>query len=191
MSLPTDPAERHRAIAGRFSALTHAVSDWDAPSPVPEWRARDVVGHLVDWIDGFLASSSEVRLPATPSWVDDPVGAWAARAAGVQALLDDESTARLRFHNPHIGELAVPDAVDRFYTVDVFMHSWDLARASGQDDTLDPELATEMLAGMLPIDALLRASGQYGPAVPVSDDASAGDRLMAFVGRDPAWRPPA
>jgi hypothetical protein len=48
-----------------------------------------------------------------------------------------------------------------------------------------------MLAGLQPIDQLLRDSGQYGPRMPVADDASAVDRLMAFIGRDPDWRPPA
>jgi hypothetical protein len=36
---------------------------------------------------------------------------------------------------------------------------------------------------------MLRDSGQYGPAVPVPDDAPVADRLMGFVGRDPAWQP--
>jgi uncharacterized protein (TIGR03086 family) len=69
------------------------------------------------------------------------------------------------------------------------MHSWDLARATGQQPDLDEDEADRMLAGMRPIEAMLRDSGQYGPAVPVHDDASAVDRLMGFVGRDPAWRP--
>ena len=42
---------------------------------------------------------------------------------------------------------------------------------------------------MQPIDAMLRASGQYGPQVPVADDAPVQDRLIGFIGRDPAWRP--
>ena len=42
---------------------------------------------------------------------------------------------------------------------------------------------------MQPIDELLRTSGQYGPRVPVPDDAPAQDRMLGFIGRDPAWRP--
>jgi hypothetical protein len=41
---------------------------------------------------------------------------------------------------------------------------------------------------MEPLDEMLRASGQYGPKVEVAADASAVDRLMGFIGRDPlAW----
>jgi hypothetical protein len=42
---------------------------------------------------------------------------------------------------------------------------------------------------MQPLDELLRTSGQYGPRVPVPEHARAQDQLVAFIGRDPAWRP--
>ena len=79
--------------------------------------------------------------------------------------------------------------MDRFYTADVFMHSWDLARAGGRTPQLDEDFAAQMLQGMRPIEAMLRESGQYGPAVAVPVDAPAVDQLMGFVGRDPGWRP--
>jgi uncharacterized protein (TIGR03086 family) len=81
-------------------------------------------------------------------------------------------------------------AIDRFYTSDVFMHTWDLARATGQDDTLDPDLCAELLSGMQPMEDLIRGSGQFGPAVPVADDADPQTRLIGFIGRDPAWVAP-
>jgi hypothetical protein len=64
------------------------------------------------------------------------------------------------------------------------MHSWDLARATGQDDTLDPERCAMMLEGMQPFDDALRASGQYGRRVEVDADADPQTRLLAFIGRD-------
>jgi hypothetical protein len=48
-------------------------------------------------------------------------------------------------------------------------------------------MCAEMLRGMEPIDDLLRSSGQYGPAVPVADDADVQTRLIGFIGRDPGW----
>lgn len=47
-----------------------------------------------------------------------------------------------------------------------------------------------MLSGMEPLEELMRGSGQYGPAVPVSVDADPQTRLLGFIGRDPAWAPP-
>ena len=65
------------------------------------------------------------------------------------------------------------------------IHTWDLARATGQDETIDPEMAVGMLAGMEPIDEMLRGSGHYGPRVTVAEDADVATRLIAFTGRQP------
>jgi uncharacterized protein (TIGR03086 family) len=182
------PAARHRAHAATFTGLVDGTKDWGAPAPVAGWAARDVVDHLVTWLPGFLAGDGVV-LPQGPSVDDDPVAAWHHHAEAVQAALDDPATAERSFVNRHVGELPLADAIDRFYTTDVFMHAWDLARASGQPVALDEHECAAMLEGMLPLDDLLRSSGQYGPRVPVPDDASAMDRLVGFIGRDPAWRP--
>ena len=189
--LQSDPAEFYRRVAGAFTARVEGTADWDAPAPVTGWRARDVVGHLVEWFPGFLASGAGITLRPGPSVADDPVGAWRAHSDQVQALLEDPATADRVLSNPHIGELPLGPAVSQFYTADVFMHTWDLARATGQDETLDPALCAELLAGMEPMDELLRSSGQYGPRVPVPDDADVQTRLLAFIGRDPlGWRAP-
>lgn len=177
--IPTDPAARHAAITAGFTAVARRVTDWAAPTPVPEWAALDVVQHLVDWSTGFLAAGG-VDLPPNPA--TDPVARWQAHAASVQALLDGPS-AEQEFSHPMAGTHRLAAAIDNFYTSDVFMHTWDLARASGQPPELDADEAERLLAGMRPLDAMLRSSGQYGPAQPVADDAPAPERLMAFVGR--------
>jgi uncharacterized protein (TIGR03086 family) len=183
------PAERHREIGRVFTDRVRGVRSWDAPAPVAGWTARDVVGHLVDWLPSFLAAGSSVRLPAVPSVDDDPIGAWRAHVDAVQALLDDPATAELTLSNRHIGQLPLDRAIDQFYTSDVFMHTWDLARATGQDDRLDPEFCAVLLAGMEPMEDVIRSSGQYGPRVPVKDDADTQAKLFAFIGRDPQWTP--
>ncbi|MET0766628.1 MAG: TIGR03086 family metal-binding protein [Aeromicrobium sp.] len=181
------PAEAHRRIAGVFTERVDGVRDWDVPSPVQGWVARDVVDHLVTWLPGFLAGGG-VTLPRGPVVADDPVAAWRHHAAAVQELLESPR-ADEGFTHPHAGTRVLKDVVNDFYVADVFMHTWDLARATGQDDTLDPEFCETLLTGMIPVEGMLRASGQYGPAVPVSDDAPVQDRLVGFIGRDPAWRP--
>ena len=189
MALSERPAERHRQIAATFTDKVQGTADWDAPAPVEGWTARDVVGHLVEWLPSFLAGGSSVRLPAVPSVDDDPIGAWQAHVDAVQALLDNPATAELTLSNRHIGQLALDRAIDQFYTSDVFMHTWDLARATGQYDRLDPEFCALLLAGMEPMEAVIRSSGQYGPKVPVKDDADTQAKMLAFIGRDPQWTP--
>ena len=65
------------------------------------------------------------------------------------------------------------------------VHTWDLARATGLDETLDPEMVHDMLVNMEPLDDMLRASGQYGPKVAVAAGADEQTRLIAFTGRRP------
>lgn len=181
------PADEHRAIAGGFTDRVRGVRPdaWDNPAPCEGWVACDVVRHLVEWFPAFLRSGAGVELPTGPSVDDDPVAAWTVHNDGVQALLDDEATARKTLVNKHIGELPLDVAIDRFYTSDVFMHTWDLARATGQDERLDPDKCAQLLDGMLPLDDVLRGSGQYGPRVEVPDDADVQTRLLAFIGRQP------
>lgn len=184
-------ADEHRRVAGTFTDRVRGVpaGSWDNPAPVDGWLARDVVRHLVEWFPPFLKGGTGIDLPAGPSVDQDPVAAWTVHCDAVQALLDDPGTAGLAFSNPHTGAMPLPTAVERFYTADVFMHTWDLARATGQDETLDGDKCAQMLAGMLPLEEMIRSSGQYGPRVPVPADADAQTRLLGFIGRDPLGRP--
>jgi uncharacterized protein (TIGR03086 family) len=182
------PARRHQLIADDFAQRVHGVQDWSAAAPVSGWTATDVVAHLVEWLRGFVASGSDVRLPDVPSPAEQPAAAWDAHQRAVQEVLDDPASASSEFANPHTGSMPLAQAIDRFYTSDVFMHTWDLARATSQDDTLDPELCAVLLDGMEPIEELIRSSGQYGPRVPVPDDADPQTRMLGFIGRDPNWQ---
>ncbi|MBF4766160.1 TIGR03086 family protein [Nocardioides agariphilus] len=187
MAIPTDPIERHRAIANGFTARAESVTDWDSPTPVAEWTTRDVVGHLVEWFPSFLEHGTGIRLPSVPDPHEDPVGAWRQHAANVQAVLDDPDSADRVLTDQHTGEVPLLEAIDRFYTSDVFMHTWDLARGAGLDDRLDADECAQLLAGMEPIADVLAGSGQYGERVPVPDDADAQTRMLGLIGRDPDW----
>lgn len=181
------PADEHRRVAAAFTATVEGAAPdaWDNVAPVEGWLARDVVRHLVEWFPAFLEGSTGITLPTGPSVDDDPLGAWRAQTDAVQALLDDPATAEREHDLPHIGTMRLEQAVGMVYTGDVFLHRWDLARATGQDETLDPNKCAEMLEGMLPMDDVLRQSGQYGPRVVVPDDADVQTKLLAFIGRTP------
>jgi uncharacterized protein (TIGR03086 family) len=183
----SEAADEHRRIARDFTTTVEGVAPdaWDQPAPVEGWVARDVVRHLVEWFPAFLRGGTGITLPAGPSVDDDPAGAWRTQSDAVQALLDDAATASREHDLPHIGRMQLGTAIDMIYTSDVFMHRWDLARATAQDDTLDPDKCAAMLEGMLPMDEALRQSGHYGPRVEVPDDADVQTKLLAFIGRTP------
>ena len=181
------PADTHRRVAAAFTATVEGVAPgaWERPAPPEGWVARDVVRHLVEWFPAFLAGATGISLPAGPSVDDDPVGAWRAQTEAVQGLLDDPAVAERVHDLPHLGTMPLGQAIDMIYTGDVFLHRWDLARATGQDEALDAETCAAMLEGMLPMDEVLRSSGHYGPRVQVPEDADPQTKLLAFIGRQP------
>jgi uncharacterized protein (TIGR03086 family) len=189
MALSDRPAERHRAVGGAFTDRVRGTRAWDVPSPVAAWAARDIVRHLTQWFPGFLAAGTGIELPTGPTVDEDPVAAWQNQYDAVQAVLDDPATPDRVLVNPHVGEVPLDRAIDRFYTADVFMHTWDLARATGQDDRLDPDFCADLLAGMRQMEEVIRSSGQYGAGVSVADDADPQTKLLGFIGRDPFWTP--
>lgn len=182
---------RYRSAADTFTERVHGTRDWDVPTPVAEWRARDVVAHLTTWLPALVAAGSPVRFDPAPVAEEDPVGAWAATDAQVRALLEDPATTLVTFSHEHIGTLPLPELLDGFFTSDVVFHTWDLARATGQDDRLDEPYLAAALDGMSAQEELIRASGQFGEQQPVPGDATVQDRFFAFIGRDPRWAPPA
>lgn len=184
-------AERYASAADTFTATVAGTRDWDAPTPVAEWRARDVVGHLTTWLPALVSSGSPVTFEPVPSADEDPAGAWAATDTQVRALLEDPASQEITFAHEHIGELPLPAMLDQFFTSDVVFHTWDLARATGQDDRLDEDFIAGALEGMSGQAEMIRASGQFGEQQPVPADASVQDRFLAFIGRDPRWSPPA
>jgi uncharacterized protein (TIGR03086 family) len=179
-------AQEHAEVAAGFTRRVVGAQqeDWDRAAPVEGWTARDVVGHLVTWFPAFLEAGG-VTLPSAPSAAADPVAAWQAHSDAVQALLEDPASADVVLRHPYVGEVPLPLAVDRFYTPDVFMHTWDLARATGQDETLDPARCERLFHGLESMGDALRVGGQYGEPVPVPDDADWQTRLLGLIGRDP------
>ena len=93
--------------------------------------------------------------------------------------------AAAREHELRPGRFSFEDAVDMFITGDVLLHTWDLARATGQDESLDADEVHRMFVGMEPFDDVLRSSGHYGPRVEVPADADEQTKLIAFTGRRP------
>lgn len=181
-------AERYRKIAGQFTRTAQSVPDgaWDREAPCEGWVARDVVGHMVGWMPDLVLVPAGLGVPTQPDVDLDPAGAWLAMSDAIQAALDDPDVAASRI-DIRPGRFALEDAVANFCIGDVLVHTWDLARATGLDETLDADEVHRMAESMQPIDDLLRTSGHYGPRVQVPDDADEQTRLIAFTGRDPGF----
>ena len=179
-------AERWTRLAAGLTERVEGVQPggWDAAAPPEGWVARDVVRHLVEWMPGLFLGSAGLPVPDGPSVDEDPAGAWRALDRAVCTALSSPSTATLPT-DTRAGRMTLEELVAMTGLFDLLVHTWDLARATGQDERLPADEVHDALVAMEPWDAALRGSGQYGPRVPVPDDADEQTRLLAFTGRQP------
>lgn len=181
----TEIADRYRRLAESFTGKVAAVprDRWSAPSPCAGWTARDVVRHVVETESMFLGfverSAGEV-----PSVDDDPVAAWSTVRDVVQAGLDDPELAAAGFQG-FAGPTTFEAATDQFLCMDLLVHGWDLARAAGLDERLDPDEVRRVRADSEAFGDMLRSDGVCGPEVQLTGAASEQDRLLAYLGRQP------
>lgn len=187
MSAQLGVADDWGRIATTFGDRVDGVTadQWDDPTPCDGWVTRDIVGHLVDWVPPFLREGAGVELTSGPPVADDPAGAWHELDRQLREVLADPDLGERRFSHPMAGDHPLDVAIARFVLSDVLIHTWDLARATGQDETLDAQLVSANLAGMQGMGDVLVASGHYQPAVEVAADADEQTRLIALTGRRP------
>jgi uncharacterized protein (TIGR03086 family) len=177
-------ADRYRTNAAAFSDKVAAVpaDQWDVPTPCPEWTARELVQHVVDTQGMFLGFIGE-DAPDAPSVGDDPEAAIRTATGAVQAALDDERATQ-EFEG-FFGTSTFEAAVDRFLATDLTVHGWDLARATGQDETIRSEEIPRVRSVAESFGDAIRSPGAFGPAVDAPEGADDQARLLAFLGRRP------
>ena len=173
--------QAHREFGGRLSEVT----DWDAPTPDAEWNIRDLVTHVVQeqqWVPHLLAGSTVTDAKRRIQPLGEDLRAeWRlyslAATAAWDAVVPDALVSLSYDTVPVIDYL-------REQVSDVAIHSWDLARAVGADETLDEGLVEGVWTVFEPQRDALSASGLFAVPVPLPEDAPLQLRLLALTGRD-------
>lgn len=171
-----DVADLHLAVCRRFGkAVAAANGKWDRPSPCDAWDARGVLEHVIGFHDVLLLRPLGLK-PDRPR--DDPRARWQLTYDSLAEALGTGGATQLDAYR------LMPNL-----TRDVLVHTWDLARATGADDGLDPAWC-ELFCAALPEDPqALVASGMFSTPVRVNDHIDVQARLLARLGRNPQWRP--
>ena len=158
------------------------------PTPCRDWDVRLLLNHIIGGNHMFAEVARGGRVDASGEMEDytrpDPGSNYIASADAVLAAWAEPGAMQRRCHMP-FGDIPAPAAVS-IHFLDIVVHGWDLARATGQDTTIEPDLAAEALdisQGLLSPE--LRETGVFGPEVPISADDPLHDRLVAFMGRRP------
>lgn len=166
------------------------------PTPCPDMT----VGDLLDHIDGlslaFTSAATKTPLeggPQGPSADASRLGAdWRTRIpTRLRSLANAWRDETAWEGMTKAGGLDLPGEVAGIVALDeIVVHGWDLAVASGQEFTCDPELltATYEFARQTAAENPNGTPGLFGPPVAVRDDAPLLDRVLGLTGRNPAWR---
>jgi uncharacterized protein (TIGR03086 family) len=179
----TEVSDRYAAIADGFAARLAGVGDdqWSAPSPCTDWTARDVAHHVIVTHRRVRASLGDAPAEDLDPFAD-LAAAWSSATAAVRSALADESLASTRVGGM-FGEQPFNALVGRLLCADTLIHTWDLARATGQDDRLDQDAAAKALEFLTPIDEAIRRPGGFAPKLDAPPGADVQTRLLAFAGR--------
>jgi uncharacterized protein (TIGR03086 family) len=177
-------ADRYRTLADAFEAKISAVTPdaWSNQTPCAEWNTRQLVAHVID-VHGMMLKPLDRTLSDAPSVDDDPLGAFRAARADVEQVLDDPALAGTEYDGA-FGRSKVEQTIDQFMGFDLVVHGWDLARATGQDDTIDSAEVDRIMAFAEPMGDTMRENSVTGPAVAVPDNAPKQDRMLGLLGRD-------
>ncbi len=167
-----------RAGAWANQKVAGAVTDLDARTPCDAWDVRTLLDHMLDTQHYFLSNArgedAPLPAPVPPHRLsDDPVGDFGRLRTEMLAAFGERGV--MEKTGPSLG-IAFSD---------LLVHSWDLAKATGQASVMPSglaEAAYEAIHGRFTDE---QRQGLFKPAVAVADDASPQARLLAYTGRQP------
>lgn len=182
--------------AAEFAGILRGIgeSDLAARTPCAEYDVRALLNHLLYWGPWLEAAGRKAPSPEVSS------GEAEAGLVGDGWLGDiEKQTARLVdvFGTPEawqgqttFGGNPMPASMAGYMVLDEFVfHAWDLAKATGAEFTVLPEVADAVYAIALEIGDQARAMKVYGDEVAVAEGTTTFERALGATGRNPAWTP--
>jgi uncharacterized protein (TIGR03086 family) len=187
-----------------FELLDRAASEFDKrlrlvtvaqrtlPTPCGEFNVRDLVAHQIQGMRRYILLLEGATLEGTEEGEgggigsDDWVGVFHRDYQTMRDAFDAPGALERSVTHPMMGDIPATMLFDMRIT-ELAVHGWDLARAIGADETLDPDVVAALLAFCEPLAATLPSTGAFGsgPSGGVPDSALAQTRLLDLLGRRP------
>ncbi|MCT2592880.1 TIGR03086 family protein [Streptomyces sp. N2-109] len=176
------------ALCGRTLAAVRP-EQLDGPTPCPDYTVRQLSGHLVAVMRRVSVIGRDGDLFTVPDVADELADdeyplAWEAAAHEAEEVWSAPAV----LDRPHRGPAGeMPGTVLLgVYTTEFTLHTWDLAKATGQIPSWDQEVLGSLVRKMKLIPAEPRGGRvPFGPVVAVPADASDIDKVVAWHGRQP------
>lgn len=176
----TDAIDRLRtAAAGLTRAIDAAATKaaWDADSPCEGWTAGDVADHI---IGNYVGVASALGRETTRT--GDRPADWSTARDAVLEAAGHEGALDTSVDGPG-GPMPLGRLLSVFMLVDTLVHTWDIARAVGADESLDEELCRRCYERFLPADETMRRPGTFGPKLDYAEDDPIQVKTLRFFGR--------
>jgi uncharacterized protein (TIGR03086 family) len=187
-----DLVDLHGRCGRRFARLVAGVgsTQWHDDTPCSEWDVRTLVHHLLyeqRWVSPMFEGLTidEVGDRFEGDLMGDDASTW----PGLLASSMDEAHAVVaqpdalgRTVHLSFGDIPGQEYVMQL-TADLAIHAWDLSRATGQDDSLDPDAVALLLPWTEANADLLAGSGMFGSRMDVDPEAPDDVRLLGLLGR--------
>jgi uncharacterized protein (TIGR03086 family) len=187
-----EPLDQLDLVVPKLAVLVRGVraDQLDDPTPCVKFRVRDLLGHFLGNLDQVTRSFSgaPVRdLTPRPEIIgDDPGAAFDTLLGAFQAAMREPGAMERTIALPPPFGAVPAEVFVRFLVFDLMMHSWDLAKATGQTYAPPEAIVGEVDAfARQALAPELRDGDTFAAACNVAGGATAFDGLLAFAGRQP------
>ena len=179
----TDVQDRYRQVASGFAAAVRAVTPdkWEVQSPCEQWRARDVVAHVVAGHRGVIAGVRGGESKPVDA-EEDPGRAWEDASRAMDEMTGDAEALAKEVDGP-VGRMPAGQIIGQFVTMDLLVHTWDLARSVGADEHLDGDSVRHAYEALKPMDVMIRQPNVFGPKLEPPPGADLQTEFLYFLGR--------
>ena len=158
-----------------------AVKDdqYDLPTPCTDWNVLQLMDHIIEDQALYASSLSENEAAAGPGRAH--MASYDRLVVQLLGAVRSPGILERSLDSP-IGAMTGAELLEGAF-MDTLIHGWDLAKATGQDTTLPPELVEACFVMFEPKGDGMRESGIIGPRVPVEGGADTQTKLLGALGR--------
>jgi uncharacterized protein (TIGR03086 family) len=179
----SDVSALYELVVEGFTSRVDQIAEtqWATPTGHEDWSVRDMVAHVISTQQRVLGTLGE-PVAATVDEDGDLKQQWREASGAMQEALNDPDRGT-KVIRGLLGRQPFELLVGQLICPDTLVHTWELSRTIGQDETLDPAAMRASMAILTPIDDAVRRPGGFADKIPTPADSDEQTRFLHFVGQ--------